>query len=141
MEMNDCINSILSNTQNTVYNYFKRKLQEYETTPSQYTLLRCLWKQDGLTPSQLAQALRLDTSTVTGILGRLEKKGLIVRNYNPEDRRSVSIHLCEGGKVLWKQIDQAIDEANAKILSGIDQESYSQFLACLSVMEKNAVSE
>ena len=137
MESNDCINFILSNTQNAVYNYFKRKLQEYDATPSQYELLRCLWKQDGLTPSQLAQAMHLDTSSITGILGRLEKKNLIDRVYSQEDRRSVSIYLREEGKQLWNQIDHVIDEANEKIISGLSKKDYEQFLAFLMLIEQN----
>ena len=91
MDIHSCINFILSNTQNAVNNYFKRELQEYDITPSQYALLQCLCTQDGLTPSQLAQELRLDTSSITGILSRLEKKGLIDRVYNQEAAASPSI--------------------------------------------------
>jgi len=141
MESNDCINFILSNTQNAVYNYFKRRLQDYDTTPSQYELLRCLWKHDGLTPSQLAQAMHLDTSSITGILGRLEKKNLISRVYSQEDRRSVSIYLREEGKQLWSQIDHVIDEANAKIISGFNEKDYSQFLSYLTMIENNTAED
>ena len=141
MEINSCINFILSNAQNAVHNYFKRKLQDYDITPSQYSLLHCLYVQDGLTPSQLAQALRLDTSSITGILGRLEKKGLIDRVYSQEDRRSVSIHLREEGKALWLQVDRVIEEANAKITSGLDTERYAQFLSSLEIIEHNTVED
>lgn len=141
MEINSCINFILSNTQNAVHNYFKRQLQDYDITPSQYALLHCLYVQDGLTPSQLAQALRLDTSSITGILGRLEKKGLIDRVYSQEDRRSVSIHLREEGKDLWKQVDRVIEEANAKILDGLDPKLYQQFLSVIQVIERNTAEE
>ena len=141
MESNDCINFILSNTQNAVYNYFKRRLQDYDTTPSQYELLRCLWKHDGLTPSQLAQAMHLDTSSITGILGRLEKKNLISRVYSQEDRRSVSIYLREEGKQLWSQIDHVIDEANAKIISGFNEKDYSQFLSYLTMIVNNTAED
>ena len=141
MESNDCINFIQSNTQNAVYNYFKRRLQDYDTTPSQYELLRCLWKHDGLTPSQLAQAMHLDTSSITGILGRLEKKNLISRVYSQEDRRSVSIYLREEGKQLWSQIDHVIDEANAKIISGFNEKDYSQFLSYLTMIENNTAED
>ena len=141
MESNDCINFILSNTQNAVYNYFKRRLQDYDITPSQYELLRCLWKHDGLTPSQLAQAMHLDTSSITGILGRLEKKNLISRVYSQEDRRSVSIYLREEGKQLWSQIDHVIDEANAKIISGFNEKDYSQFLSYLTMIENNTAED
>ena len=40
MEINSCINFILSNAQNAVQNYFKRELQQYDITPSQYALLQ-----------------------------------------------------------------------------------------------------
>lgn len=137
MEIHSCINFILSNAQNTVHNYFKRKLQDYDITPSQYSLLYCLYVQDGLTPSQLAQALRLDTSSITGILSRLEKKGLIDRVYNQEDRRSVSIHLREEGKILWQQVDLVIEEANEKITGNLDPALYAQFLSTLELIEHN----
>ena len=141
MDIHSCINFILSNTRNAVNNYFKRELQEYDITPSQYALLQCLCTQDGLTPSQLAQELRLDTSSITGILSRLEKKGLIDRVYNQEDRRSVSIHLREEGRSLWSQVDRVIDEANAKITNGLDPEHYAQFLSALSMIERNTIAE
>ena len=137
MEINNCINFILSNAQNAVYNYFKKRLSDYDITPSQYALLQCLYAQDGLTPSQLAQALRLDTSSITGILGRLEKKGLIDRVYSQEDRRSVSIHLREEGKTLWTQVDRVIEDANAKITQGLDADRYAQLLSPLSLLEHN----
>lgn len=141
MEINSCINFILSNTQNAVHNYFKRQLQDYDITPSQYALLHCLYVQDGLTPSQLAQALRLDTSSITGILGRLEKKGLIDRVYSQEDRRSVSIHLRDEGKALWAQVDRVIEEANAKILDGLDPKLYQQFLTAIQIIEHNTAED
>lgn len=137
MEINNCINFILSNAQNAVYNYFKKRLSDYDITPSQYALLQCLYAQDGLTPSQLAQALRLDTSSITGILGRLEKKALIERVYSQEDRRSVRIFLREEGKALWAQVDRVIEDANAKITSGLDEDHYAQFLSSLSLIEHN----
>jgi DNA-binding MarR family transcriptional regulator len=141
MEMHHCINFILSNAQNAVYGYFKRRLQEYDITPSQYSLLQCLHAQDGQTPSQLAQAMRLDTSSITGILGRLEKKNLIDRVYSQEDRRSVYIHLREEGQALWEQVDKVIDEANEKITRGLDAEHYAEFLSCLSLIEHNTEGE
>lgn len=138
MEVFNCINFILTNTQNAVCNYFKRRLQEFDITPSQYNLLRCLWKQEAQTPSQLAHELHLDTSTITGILGRLEKKDLIERIYNQEDRRSVYIRLREEGIVLWEQIDRVIDEANVEMLRGMSPEEADKLRTQLRRIEANA---
>ena len=138
MEVNECINFMLTSTQNAVFNYFNRRLQDFDTTPSQYALLRCLWKQEVQTPSQLAHELHLDTSTITGMLGRLEKKDLIERTYNQEDRRSVHVRLREEGKVLWEQIDHVIDEANEEVLRGIPAEDAAKLRQQLLLIEANA---
>ena len=137
MELYDCINFILNSTQNAVHSYFRDKLQPFGVTPIQYSLLKCLWEEDTQTPSQLAQTLQVDSSTVTGLLERLERKQLIVRRYSQEDRRSVSIHLREEGKTLWTQVDRVIEDANAKITQGLDADRYAQLLSSLSLLEHN----
>ena len=137
MEISDCINFILSNTQNAVFSYFKKRLQEFDVTPSQYSLLSCLRSQDHQTPSQLAQAMKLDTSSITGILSRMEKKDLIGRSESQEDRRSVSIYLLPEGRALLEQVDQVIEEANAKITRGLDSTHYEQLRSYLTIIENN----
>ena len=74
MELSSCINFILYCTQNAVLNYFRERLSQYDVTPIQYSVLKCLSTEDGQTPTQLAQSLRLDASSVTGLLARLERR-------------------------------------------------------------------
>lgn len=81
MNLAECINFLLTNARNAVFLYFKKELQEYNVTPIQYTLLKCLEDEDQRMPAQLVQTLHLDTSTVTGILARLEDKDLLIRNF------------------------------------------------------------
>ena len=67
MQLNECINFMLTNVQNAVFLCFKKQLQQFNVTPIQYALLKCLWDEDEQAPSQLAQHLCLDSSTVTGV--------------------------------------------------------------------------
>lgn len=138
MEVNECINFMLTSTQNAVFNYFKRRLQDFDTTPSQYALLRCLWKQEVQTPSQLAHELHLDTSTITGMLGRLEKKDLIERTYNQEDRRSVHVRLREEGKVLWSRSTTSSTRPTRRSCGGISAEDAAKLRQQLLLIEANA---
>lgn len=138
MELYDCINFRLNNAQNAVFAYFKDRLSIYELTPIQYALLKCLWKEDLQTPTQLAQTLRLDGSSITGILDRLEKKDLIQRVYGQLDRRSIQIHLLPGGAALQKPVEETIQDANEKVLAGIDPTAYEIFQQQLSIIEANA---
>lgn len=138
MELNECINFELNSVQNAVFNYFKGKLSPYDVTPIQYALLKCLWTEDMQTPTQLAQTLHLDTSSVTGLLARLEKKELIERIYSQQDRRSIHVHLLKNGAALQKPIEAAILEANQEISRGIDPKDYKLFRDLLKVIESNA---
>lgn len=138
MELNECINFELNSVQNAVFNYFKGKLAPYDVTPIQYALLKCLWTEDMQTPTQLAQTLHLDTSSVTGLLARLEKKELIQRIYSQQDRRSIQVHLLENGAALQTPIEAAILEANLEITRGISPEDYKLFRDLLKIMENNA---
>ena len=92
------------------------------------------------TPSQLAQTLRLDASSITGILDRLEKKTLVERVYSRQDRRSVQVHLLESGAALQKPIETIIRDANADVLAGIGEEDYKRLLSLLELMEANVKS-
>lgn len=141
MELNECINFKLTSAQNAVFNYFKGKLAPYDVTPVQYALLKCLWTEDMQTPTQLAQTLRLDTSSITGILARLEKKELVERIYSRQDRRSIQVHLLADGAALQEPIEKIILEANQEITAGIDPEDYKRFQNQLLVMENNAKNQ
>lgn len=138
MELTECINFMLTSAQNSVFTYFKSRLQPFDVTPVQYALLKCLWTRDMQTPTQLSQGLNIDASSVTGILARLEKKELLERTFSTEDRRSVYVRLLPDGKALQPGIEAVIDDANANILSGLTPESVALFKQQLRQIEQNA---
>lgn len=71
-----------------------------DLTPSQYYILSLLWEEDEREFHQLASACCCARSTITGIVDTLEKKGLVTREPNPHDRRSILVKLTERGRTL-----------------------------------------
>ena len=134
----DCINFQLSNAQNSVLSYFRKILVPFGITPSQYSVLSCLWEQDSQPPSQLAQKLNLDPSTMSGLITRMEGKKLIQRQYHQEDLRTIVIHITELGSSLQEGVIKAIEDANSFILDGISEEDHKALLRCFDTMQKNA---
>ena len=126
MQLNECINFMLTNVQNAVFLCFKKQLQQYNVTPIQYALLKCLWDEDEQAPSQLAQRLYLDSSTVTGIMSRLEEKALIVREYSKTDRRRIIVCLTDAGRALQKPIEALIEETNRLVTQGLSAQEQRQ---------------
>lgn len=122
MELEQCLNFVLTKAQHTVHQLFKAELAPYGVTPGQYGVLRCLWDENGQTAKQLADRLCLDGSTVTGILDRMEQKGLIKKQADPKDRRALKVQLTEVGIQLKEPLSKAIEEANRKALAHLDRD-------------------
>ena len=138
MKLQDCINFILTHAQNAVFTYFKRELHHLDVTPIQYASLKCLWEEDGQMPSQLAETLHLDSSTVTGILSRLQDKGLIIRSFNTGDRRKVIVHLTDEGKALEKPVSEIIERLNHELTDGISEADMEVFHRVIGTITENA---
>lgn len=127
MQLEECLNFMLTKAHHSVYQVFKSDLAKYDVTPSQYALLRCLWDNDGQTSKNLADRLSLDYSTMTTHLDRLEHKGLITRNAAPCDRRALQVSLTDKGRELEEPLINAIVEANNKFLKNVDNEKWLEF--------------
>lgn len=124
MELDQCLNFVLTKAQQSVHQLFKAELIPHGVTPGQYSVLKCLWKDNGQTVKQLAEHLYLDSSTVTGILDRMEQKGLIKKKADPKDRRALQVLLTEKGQALEEPLSQAILNANKKALQEMNDKEY-----------------
>ena len=78
----------------------RRTVQDADLTPSQYAVLGMLWERDGRALGALADACCCSRSTITGVIDTMERKGLVRREDNPTDRRSLLVRLSDAGKAL-----------------------------------------
>jgi DNA-binding MarR family transcriptional regulator len=78
----------------------KRMTAAFGVTGPQRFVIRVLGRFPGLSAGHLAQVLHLHPSTLTGILDRLERKGLLSRRTDPEDRRRAVLGLTAMGRRL-----------------------------------------
>ncbi|KUG02414.1 transcriptional regulator, marr family [hydrocarbon metagenome] len=127
MKLEHCINFTLTKAQQAVQQLFKAELAPFGITPGQYAILSCLWDEDGQTPRQLADRLSLDSSSITGILDRVEHKDLIKRQPCPGDRRALHVVLTPKGWELEQSVNQAIIQANKKALAEFESQDADNF--------------
>ena len=80
--------------------YTKELGKKYQVSAPQLYCLLALNDHGPLPPSQIARHILVKSSTVTGIVDRLEQKGLVQRVRNSRDRRVINIELTEKGRVL-----------------------------------------
>jgi len=140
LTLSECINFLLNSSQNAVSLYLKQELQQFNVTPAQYALLKCLWEKNEQTPSQLATALHLDSSTITGILARLEEKKLVSRNFCATDRRRIIVCLTDEGWKLQPPIEELIDRVNESVTVNIPRDELLYLKDQLRLITRNAES-
>lgn len=121
MELTQCINYLLTTAQHTVFQYLSMKLSSYDITPSQYGVLSCLWDTGYATPKQISEKLCIETSTISGVLDRMQKKKLVERVVNKNDRREVRVVITRKGKLLKEPIQQIIEDVNREVLKDFDE--------------------
>lgn len=116
MELNDCMNFLLSVSQNKVFKYFSKLLEEYGITPSQYGVLNILWREGQLTPKQIGEMLFLEASTVSGVLDKMHKAELIERSADPKNRRNVFVIATQKSLEIRNGVEAATIKLNHKVL-------------------------
>lgn len=72
-------------------------------TYPQYLVLLVLWEQDKQPVCDIAKKMMLDTNTVTPLLQRMEKAGIIKRTKGKEDGRQCIVSLTEKGKAMQEK--------------------------------------
>lgn len=75
-------------------------LSEFGLTYPQYLVLLVLWEKDAQPVNDIAKRLYLETNTVTPLLQRMEKEGVITRTKGKQDARQMIVSLTKKGKDL-----------------------------------------
>ena len=87
---------------------FTAEMDEAGLTPIQWAALMTTSQRPGLDQSTLSREIHIDTSTIAGVLDRLEARGLIQRRPSPDDRRLRLVYLSDEGAALLKQASVAV---------------------------------
>ena len=88
------------------------------------------------TMGQVAEALNCDPSNVTGLIRRLELRGLVVREVDEADRRTKWLELTLAGSAARESVLHEMFQGTT-VLDGLDDEAQEHFLASLLVVGAN----
>ncbi len=109
---------------------FQDQLEPFGLTPFHWVVLCCLWEEDGLATSSIGEKLQQVGGTLTGVLDRMEERGLIRRERDRQDRRIWRIWLTDAGRHLQQDLPQVSLKIREATLQGIS-EAESQYLSNL----------
>jgi MarR family transcriptional regulator, organic hydroperoxide resistance regulator len=112
-------------------------LADVELHVGQEMVLLHLWQRDGLTPSELAGALGVEPPTVTNMLSRMERAGLLERCRDPRDARCTRVYLTVKGRELREPVERRWEAVEERAFAGITTEEEALLRDLLARLHDN----
>jgi MarR family transcriptional regulator, organic hydroperoxide resistance regulator len=116
---------------------FQDTLEPYGLTPFHWVVLCCLWEQDGLATSDIGDRLCQVGGTLTGVIDRMEERGLVRRERDQRDRRIWRIWLTEDGRNLEQVLPPLVLQLCDHALRGLSSEDQQHLSHYIDVMIAN----
>ncbi len=110
----------------------------YGITAAQHGVLLFLEKNRGVSSIELAEAVGLKRAATSGLVDRMEAKGLIERRPSETDKRSLALSLTEKGQTILMETKPMLKQANAGLLAGFSDEEQNMIARALKTVEAKA---
>ncbi|MDH4052722.1 MAG: MarR family transcriptional regulator [Rubrivivax sp.] len=111
---------------------FMDEASAFDLTPVQFAALAGVANQPGIDQRTLARSIGFDTSTLGGVIDRLERRGLIGRHTAPEDRRVRRLVVTDAGTALLGQVMPAVRQVQHRILDPLSPSQQRRFMDLLN---------
>jgi DNA-binding MarR family transcriptional regulator len=129
----------LLRTTESLWNASRVFFARWDLSPSQFNVLNLLDDQrQGCTQIELSRLLIMHRSNVTGLVDRLEGRGLVERKDKAQDRRAFNIVLTAAGRKLLRQIQPHYYQAAETVWGKVSSSRARQLVSELSTISVNA---
>lgn len=129
----------LLRTAESLWNASRVFFVRWDLSPSQFNILNLLHLQpEGCTQIELSRQLIMHRSNVTGLIDRLEERGLVRRKEIPNDRRAFNVVLTPVGSKLVRQILPHYYQAAETVWGNLSTERAQQLVSELTTVSANA---
>jgi DNA-binding MarR family transcriptional regulator len=108
---------------------FVRRLKDYgiDINPAQGRIMFALWQKDGVAINELVQKTKLEKSTLTSMLDRLEEMGYVKRQRCRKDRRKILIYRTKKDKAMENKYVEVSQELTRLFYKGFSDNQIDHF--------------
>ncbi|HWP98476.1 MAG TPA: MarR family transcriptional regulator [Syntrophomonadaceae bacterium] len=104
------------------------KMLEQGISIPQWFILNCLLEEDGITLKEIGHRSLIDSSSMTVLVDKLEREGLVERRLDPQDRRAIRIFILPKGKQIGEEADHWASEFNALLYDLLGECNQKEFV-------------
>ena len=130
-------NELMGKIHRGMRRFFEFQMKKYGITPPQFEVLISLWTEDGLVLSELSKRLSRDGPTITGIIDRMEKKGLVRRERSTTDRRVIMVFSTPKATAMKEALTKLQKTAGKDIIENFTDDNIKTLEQLLTKLLKN----
>ncbi len=134
--LNASVGFLLTRTARSMKRVLEARLSEHHVTATQYVVLSILAEEEGISLSKLGNRLYFDNPTITGVVDRMERDGLLERRRILDDRRVINVFLTGKGKKLIRTVEKIATEVNDEAMRDFTKPEREKFLKTLDSIWK-----
>ena len=137
-ELQEALPRKVSNLQSAIRNRILADFakENINITLEMYLVLRCLWEKDGRNQQEISEILYRDKASLTSLIDNLEKRKLVERVQNQDDKRNKNIFLTEGGKEIKERVIPIISELLSDIETTVSEKDLTTAIRVLDALFK-----
>ncbi len=113
---------------------FVQEVGDASLTPVQYSSLHTICNQPGIDQKTLATTIGYDTSTIGGVIDRLESRGLVKRNVSPADRRVRLVTPTGRGVETLAAVLPRMMKAQERLLQPLNKSEQREFMRLMKIV-------
>ncbi|PQP81012.1 MarR family transcriptional regulator [Paenibacillus sp. PCH8] len=141
MDLYNVTGFLIHRTDVKLTNYFTKQLKPYEVTPEQWSIICYLDIDKAMTQKELAEAIDRDQTTVVRMIHSLERKGMVRRILNDQDKRSHHLYLSPKGEAIKQRLLLTVKDAHDYVTRGINPEELNQLKSILEKLYSNVQND
>lgn len=101
----------------SIISVFLERMAVYDLKPVEFSVLSLVLHNPGITSRQLCATLGILPPNLVGLVGTLERRGLVLRQPHPTDRRAMGLHLTAPGRALMRKAERTAAGIEAAVAS------------------------
>ena len=136
MDKDKTIDHALRATWQAVAKFYNEQALKHDSTMAMAMALLYIDYENGTPSTSLGPSMGMEATSLSRILNNMEDKGLIYREKNPEDGRSVFIKLTDFGKEKREISKNTVLQFNNKIKEKISKEKINHFFEVTDLINK-----
>lgn len=131
---------LVSAVRSSIWDTIEAELAPLDISPAQFVVFNSIALGKGRTIGEFCRLLGYDSGAMTRLLDRMEKKGLVRRVTNPEDRRSYLVELTAESKAMFPQAKRRVEAVFRRLLAGFSDAQAKALKRSLEQVLANAAS-